>query len=234
MPNLPMVSVIIPVYNGAAHLRDTLDSLLAQEYPALEVIVVDDQSTDTSLDLARSYGDRLTVITQANQGVAGARNTGIKRATGKYLTFCDQDDLWSPGKTATQVSYLEAHPECAYVLSRMAFFLHPGVERPSWLKPSLLEGDYPGYHLGAMLARRELFKTEGALDAAHRYTDDVSWFFEAKDRGIPMRHLPEVVLFRRVHGGNNSAQVTSLHRELLAIAKRSIAHQRRAAAASPN
>jgi cellulose synthase/poly-beta-1,6-N-acetylglucosamine synthase-like glycosyltransferase len=97
---------------------------------------------------------------------------------------------------------------------------------------SLLAGDYPGYHLGAMLARRELFETAGTLDATHRYTDDVRWFFEAKDSGIPMQHLPEVVLFRRVHGGNNSAQVTTLHRELLAIAKRSIAHQHRAATAS--
>ena len=85
------------MYNGAAHLRDTLDSLLTQDDPALEVIVVDDQSTDTSLDLARSYGDQLTVVTQANQGVAGARNTGIKRATGKYLTFCDQDDFRNAG-----------------------------------------------------------------------------------------------------------------------------------------
>ncbi|MFA5205621.1 MAG: glycosyltransferase family A protein [Lentisphaeria bacterium] len=233
MLNPPLVSVIVPVYNGAAHLRETLDSLLAQDHPALEVLVVDDGSTDDSLEVARSYGGRLTVVTQPNQGVAGARNTGIRQARGNYLTFCDQDDLWSPDKTTTQLSYLEAHPECAYVLSRMAFFLHPGVERPSWLKPELLAGDYPGYHLGAMLARRELFGTVGTLDARHRYTDDVGWFFEAKDRGIPMHHLPEVVLFRRVHGGNNSAQVAHLHRELLAIARRSVDRQRRAARTAP-
>jgi glycosyltransferase involved in cell wall biosynthesis len=226
MPANPLVSVIIPVYNGAAYLRETMDSVLAQDYAPLEVLVVDDGSPDNSREILETYKDRVTILSQPNQGVAVARNTGLRSARGTYVTFLDQDDLWSRDKTTKQVARLEADPDVVYVLSRQKYFLQPGVERPSWFRPQWLEGDFVGYHLAAMLARREAFDRVGLLDTSYRYSDDVSWFFRAKDMNLPMKHLPEIALIRRVHESNNSGHVKKLQRELLMIVRQSIARQR--------
>lgn len=97
---MPRVSVIIPVYNASAHLRECLDSVLAQTLRDIEVICVDDGSSDSSLDLMREYADRdtrVTVLSQRNAGAGAARNRGIDRASGMYLSFLDADDLFEPG-----------------------------------------------------------------------------------------------------------------------------------------
>ncbi len=107
----PLVSVVIPCYNNAEHLVAAVDSVLAQDYPNIEVIVVDDGSTDNSVDVLKQFGARITLLQQANQGPAAARNTGMLAATGQYIAFNDSDDLWLPGKLTAQVNYLQQHPD---------------------------------------------------------------------------------------------------------------------------
>src|SRR5438067_366565 len=98
-PDAPLVSVIIPVYQGENRVCRAVQSALDQRYPYVEVIVVDDGSTDgTMAQLQAIANPRLTVVTQANQGVAAARNLGIAMATGNYLAFLDDDDWWLPEK----------------------------------------------------------------------------------------------------------------------------------------
>ncbi len=223
----PLVSVIIPVYNGEAFLRETLESVLAQTYHPLEIIVVDDGSTDGSVSLLHPYGDRITLLQQANKGVAAARNAGIKHASGDYIALIDQDDIWEPQKTAQQAAYLDAHPGCGYVLSRQTYFLQPGTMCPPWLKPTLLHGDYTGYIVGTMLARRAVFEQVGLFDTHYPGGDDTAWFFSAKDMQIPLRHLPQVVLRKRVHGDNVSGNVRSMHAQALRIVRDSMARQRK-------
>jgi len=109
-PSTPLVSVIIPAYNATAFLGETLDSVLAQTYPNLEIIVVDDGSTDDTPDLLGSYGDRIRVLRQANSGQATARNHGAREAHGELLAFLDSDDLWDPDKIARQVELLDRFP----------------------------------------------------------------------------------------------------------------------------
>ena len=99
----PLVSVVMPVYNGQRHLRQALDSALAQTYANLEVIVVNDGSTDGSAQIIASYGPRLVSVEQQNMGVAGARNTGMKKAQGQIIAFLDQDDWWAAEKIQKQV-----------------------------------------------------------------------------------------------------------------------------------
>lgn len=100
---LPLVTVIVPAYNCAHFLPEALDSILAQQYPNLEVIVVDDGSNDESADIAEAYGTPVRVIRQANRGPAAARNRGAHEAHGKYLAFLDGDDVWLPGKLLAQI-----------------------------------------------------------------------------------------------------------------------------------
>lgn len=222
----PLVSVILPVYNGETYLRETVESVLAQSYAPLELLAVDDGSKDGSLNILRGFGDRITVIAQENQGVAAARNAALRRARGEFIAMIDQDDLWNPEKIALEATVLRAYPHLDYVLSRQKFFLQEGTPCPAWMKPELLEGDYAGYVFGAFLARKSVFDKTGGLETDYRNTDDVSWFFRAKDMGLAMRHLPHIGLYKRVHGANNSAAVKRLHGELLQIVKTSIARQK--------
>ncbi|MFM6154726.1 MAG: glycosyltransferase family 2 protein, partial [Sphaerospermopsis kisseleviana] len=137
MENKPLVSVIIPVYNGDRHLAQAIESVLNQTYQPFEVIVVDDGSTDNSANVACSYKE-VHYLYQPNQGVAVARNTGISQARGEFIAFLDQDDLWTPDKLTVQVDYLLKHENIGYTLSKMRVFLEPGTDKPSWLKQEYL------------------------------------------------------------------------------------------------
>src|SRR4051812_13046945 len=100
----PTISVVIPCYNGALYLRETLESALAQNYAPLEILVVDDGSEDDSAAIAESCGAPVRVIRQPNQGESVARNRGIDEARGDWVAFLDADDLWEPEKLERQVA----------------------------------------------------------------------------------------------------------------------------------
>ena len=136
----PLVSVVIPAYNCARFIREALDSALLQDYPALEVIVVDDGSTDDTGAILASYGERIRLLSQPNRGCAAARNAGVAHARGKYIAFLDGDDAWSPCKITYQ---LEALGKAGYKLAYSRFI----VWRP--------EAD--GHYLPA----EHVFSTEG-------------------------------------------------------------------------
>lgn len=103
---LPLVSAVIPSCNSARYIADAIDSVLRQDYPALEIWVVDDGSTDRTRDIVRSYGDRVRLLSQPNKGSAAARNLGVRHAQGQYIAFLDADDVWHPHKISLQVDAL--------------------------------------------------------------------------------------------------------------------------------
>ena len=106
----PLVTVVIPTYNQASYLREAIDSVLAQTYPAIEVIVVDDGSTDETAAVLRSYGERIRAIHQENHGAAHALNRGIREATGEFVCWLSSDDAFLPDKVALQVDAFAADP----------------------------------------------------------------------------------------------------------------------------
>ena len=106
-----LVSVIIPTFNRGRILKDAVDSVLAQEYTNYELIVVDDGSTDKTVELLQTYGQHLTLIQQPNKGVSAARNTGIRNSNGHYIAFLDSDDLWLPEKLSCQIEFFHLHPK---------------------------------------------------------------------------------------------------------------------------
>jgi glycosyltransferase involved in cell wall biosynthesis len=127
------VSVVIPCYNGAAYLRDTIGSALAQTHRPLEIIVVDDGSRDDSAAVARAFGPPVIVIEQENQGESVARNRGMNLARGEWIAFLDADDQWQPDKTARQLA--AATPDTVAVVSNIRFFGRENYDAPRWNEP---------------------------------------------------------------------------------------------------
>lgn len=221
----PLVSVIIPVHNGARYLRAALESVFAQTYRLFEVIVVDDGSTDDSGIIAQSFPD-VRYIHQANQGVAAARNHGIEASRGEFLAFLDQDDLWTPEKLKLQINYLLSHPDVGYTLTQQQFFLDPGATLPAWFRKELLTSVHTGWVLGTLVVRRTAFEQVGNFATGYSAASDGDWFFRAKAAGIPMEVVPELLLLKRIHGSNESAHAKEILSELRKVVKSSLDRQR--------
>jgi glycosyltransferase involved in cell wall biosynthesis len=231
MPEPGLVSVVMIVRNGARFLGQALESVQAQRYRPLEILVVDGQSTDGSGAIAGSHpGARL--IRQAQGGIADAYNLGIAESRGEFVAFLSHDDLWAPEKLALQVGHLLADPELQYVVAKLRYFLEPGCLPPRGFNSALLEGDHVGRVMETLVARRTLFDSVGGFDPAYRIANDVDWFARVQDLGIPGAVLPAVLLHKRVHDSNASSSEAANTPELLAVLRRSIA-RRRVSAAPP-
>ena len=121
MPS-PLFSAVIPVYNRAGLIRTTLDSVFAQNRPELDVVVVDDGSTDATVSVLRSYGDRITLVQQDNSGPGAARNAGIAAAQGEYIAFLDSDDLWFPWTLAVYETIIRQHDSPSFLAGNPFLF----------------------------------------------------------------------------------------------------------------
>ena len=221
----PLVTVIIPVYNGGRYLRAALESVFAQTYRPFEVIVVDDGSSDDSGVIAQSFPD-VRYIHQANQGVATARNNGLEAARGEFFAFLDQDDLWTPEKLKLQIDQLLSDPDLGYTLTQQQFFLEPGEKLPAWFRKELFAEVHTGWVLGTLVVRRTAFEKVGNFATGYSAASDGDWFFRAKAAGLPMAVVPELLLLKRIHGGNESARAKEILSELRKVIKSSLDRQR--------
>jgi len=228
----PLVSVIVPVYNGERYLAEALRSVFSQDYRPLEVLVVDDGSTDGSVAVADRF-PQARCIRQGRQGVTGARNTGLAAARGELIAFIDQDDLWVPGKLRLQVQHLMNHPEIDYVLAQEEIFLEPGMDKaPWWLEEHYLKQDHIAPLPGTLLARKTAFDKVGPFDPAYQIASDTDWFSRAEDAGVRKAILPNVLLKKRVHDSNLSAERTVILAETFQLLRSSV-HRKRGKKAPP-
>ena len=191
----PLVSVVIPAYNCADFIGDALDSVLDQGYPALEIIVVDDGSTDATCDVVARRGSAVTLVRQANAGAAVARNAAMERARGRYIAFLDSDDLWLPGKLRLQVDHLESRADVGLCCTRW-HLLQPDasgryrVERAAAPGSVAVDPKFAGWVYCALLLdcevwtstvvmRRELARSVGDFDAKLRRGQDYDYWLRA-------------------------------------------------------
>ena len=189
MNTQPLVSAIIPTYNRAHIVCDAIDSVLAQTYPHIEVIVVDDGSKDDTLQKLQAYGDRIRVFSQKNAGPAAARNRGITEARGELIAFLDSDDIWLPDKTERQVALLQRAGEMAPCCLGNILMKWNSGDRNSFdislLKPSLEEGLWTNpdeviatrfvlTNQGIMI-RRSVLEKIGVFNDTIKYLEDVEF-----------------------------------------------------------
>src|SRR4051794_14096920 len=222
----PLVSVLVPVYQGERYLAEALDSIFAQDWEPLEVIVVDDGSTDRSAEIAQSYDVRY--LHQENAGIAAARNAAIGAARGEIVAFLDADDVWLPGSLATRVEHLIENPEAGYVVGRMEVFLEPGHERPPWIEEEFVDKPQNGL-LQTFVARREAFDRVGLFDTSFAISEDMDWFARAKHAGVRGDMLSDVCARYRLHGESTTHRERgSVMPTLLRALRGSIARRRAA------
>jgi glycosyltransferase involved in cell wall biosynthesis len=193
MPAHPVISVIIPAYDVAVSLGRCLDSVFVQEIPDVQVIVVNDGSTDRTPEVAKSYGDRIIYIEQENQGQGAARNTGLRTAQGEYVAFLDADDYWLPGFLKTCVAFLEHQLEAIAVSTGQVIKVWGHTERlnPSMLldasvkldlKPCMLHDFFTFWakhdHIrtGSAVIRRRVIEEAGYQRADLRISEDLEYW----------------------------------------------------------
>jgi glycosyltransferase involved in cell wall biosynthesis len=226
--SLPLVSVIVPVYNGSQHLIEAVQSVERQGYEPCEIIVVDDGSTDDSPRVIASLGRRVRALRQANAGPATARNSGIAASHGELLAFCDADDTWPDRKLGRQVGRLQADPELDAVLGRVRYVADEGERVPNVQFEDPDAQTLTHVHLGSGVFTRRAFETVGPFDETLRFSEDVDWFFRARELGVKIRIMRETTLHYRIHAGNMTRGVGPSELELITVLKRSV--ERRKAA----
>ena len=195
-PTQPLVSVIIPVYNGEKYIRETIRSVAGQSEPRFEIIAVNDGSADSSpqmLDnLRMEIGDRLIILNVENGGVSRARNTGVRASRGKYLAFIDQDDIWAPRKLQEQVSLLESDPSISISFTNESIIDDQGTiikenvftlgarNRGDILEALLFDNFIP---LSSVMMPREVFDLIGGFQPQYALAEDYDLLLKAADTG---------------------------------------------------
>ncbi|MTJ50064.1 glycosyltransferase family A protein [Dolichospermum sp. UHCC 0259] len=197
----PKISVIVPIFNREAYLAETLESIVTQSVLPHEVIVVDDGSTDSGGEIARSFPS-VRYHDQTNQGAAVARNQGIQLASGDFFAFLDSDDRWMADKLALQLTAFAANLNLEMVLGHVRQFYSPELDETARQKIQIPKEVMPGYHIGTMLIRREAFFRVGWLETNLKQGEFISWYLRARDAGLQIAMLPEVVMERRIHQTN--------------------------------
>jgi glycosyltransferase involved in cell wall biosynthesis len=220
---------MIGVYNAAPYLGEAIESALAQDYGPIELIVVDDGSTDGSGDVARSFPD-VRVIRQQNAGNGAARNRAVEEARGRLYAFLDADDRFTPRKLARQKAALDADPGLDMVFGHVSEFLSPDLDEAAraMLRPPAPE-PMPWTAPNLMLIRRESFERVGPFTSAVRVGVTVDWFARAAEAGLSYAILPEVVLERRLHTQNNGLRERASRSQYIEVIRQALERRRAAA-----
>jgi glycosyltransferase involved in cell wall biosynthesis len=214
-----LVSIVIPAHNSGTYIAPALDSILAQKYRPIEILVVDDGSTDSTVQMVRGYAPEVRVIEQEQRGHPAARNTGIRAASGEFLAFLDHDDLWSPDKLELQLSTFERNPEIDLVFGHIQNFFTPEMPPHERALLAVPLQPLPGLLQGAMLARRRSFDRVGLFSEKRSMGDFLDWYGRAMLAGMKVEMLPETVVHRRIHANNYQRTHKHERREYLLAVK---------------
>lgn len=221
------VSAIIPVHNDRRYIAEAIASVLAQTLPCVELIVVDDGSTDGSADIAAALGDsRLRILRQAQAGAGVARNRGAAAARGSAIAFLDADDRWAPQKIALQAAALARSPAPDMVFGHMQEFLSPDYVLASGARTPAPPRRFPGYAASTLLIGRDAFLESGGFDARWSVGEFVDWVDACRGRGLNAAMLPETLAFRRIHAGNSGRLRRPGAQQYAAVAKAALDRRR--------
>jgi glycosyltransferase involved in cell wall biosynthesis len=222
---IPQVSVIIATHNRSTLLQTAVESVLAQTYPAIEIIIVDDGSTDDTAAVVAKYAGQVTYIRQANQGVSAARNTGFRASSGEYVNFLDDDDTFLPTKIERQVEMLEAQPEVGLVHCGYQHIDEKGtVLNVTGTLPegSVLKELVSECFLVTLtpLVRRQCLDEVGLFDESLGYSEDWDLWLRIALAGYPFACIQEPLCAYRVHQRSKMSHTLRVERGIRAVLDR--------------
>lgn len=206
---LPVISIVLCVYNGEAYLRQAIDSVLRQSYSAFELLLIDDGSADSTLEILRQFEKadrRCRVLTGPNQGLIGSRNMGIAHARAEFIALMDADDICMPQRLSTQLRFLQAHPDCVAVGSQV-LLIDPDA-RP--IKPmrvnithkeidtALMTGRGGAIVNPSAMIRKSAFMQVGGYENDYLHAEDMDLFLRLAEVG-ELANIPEILLHYRQH-----------------------------------
>jgi glycosyltransferase involved in cell wall biosynthesis len=201
----PLISCIVPVFNGERFLKEALDNIFEQSYRPLEVVVVDDGSTDGTKAVANSFGDKVRYLWQSNAGPWVARNFGISAAKGEFLAFLDADDLWHGEKLVRHMARFQKRPELEVSVCMIQnFWVSELRQEEMKFKNDRRSKPIPGYVCPGIVCRRSQFEQVGLFNKDLQHAAATDWFLRANRKGTVVELLPEVLVFRRLHQLNRS------------------------------
>ena len=225
---VPDVTVVIPVYNRKRFLGEAIESVLAQDFDGdVEIVAVDDGSTDGSAAVAESYVG-VRVVRQENRGPSAARNTGITAAAGRWLAFLDADDLMAPSKLRIQVGHLEAHPGVGCLLGRQETRHEGDGPTPAWLRRDPVYGDPGGISPVTAVLATETARRVGGFDERLRQWEGRDLLMRLRAEGVRIAVVDEVVQYRRVHDENVSHTMSDGRDALMGTLRATLRRRRRA------
>ena len=228
MPELSsLISIIIPVYNCEKYIDDAIESILSQDYSQLEIIVVDDGSTDNSAKIIKSYNNpKIKYLYQENLGPAAARNKGIKFASGDFIAFLDADDLWPENKLIQQLKEFMNNDELNISMGKIKYVELPDATRNNRM---LLDPDdtFKYVNLGAGLFKKDVFDKVGYFDEKFMFWEDLDWFLRAYEKNVSLKFIESVVLLYRVHSDNMSNNSNEVEFFLDKVLRNSIKRRKR-------
>jgi glycosyltransferase involved in cell wall biosynthesis len=222
----PSISVVIPVHNGERYLAASIQSVLDQRHAALEILVIDNGSTDTTPEVACAFGS-VRYFRLEDKGLAKALNHGLERCRGAFLGFLDADDLWTPNRLAAQLDAFDRNPHVELVFGRVEQFISPELDESVKARLSIRDKELPGRCRSSLLIRKKSFWKVGLFEQTMDYGEFIDWYMRAEDQHIQELMLPEVVTLRRIHGANLGYTGRNLRIEYARVIKRGLDRRRR-------
>ena len=221
----PQISVIIPIYNDALYIQEALTSVLSQGIEKLEIIVIDDGSTDNFEEKINDLNDpRIRIIKQTNCGAAEARNNGIRHAVGEYIAFLDADDIWAPNKLKLQLEVLINRADVNMVYGQVKEFYDISINEHADLQKGVKT--FVGYSPIALLISKSDFLLVGDFQSKWKVAEFIDWYDRAKYAGLSEILLPDVLAFRRIHSGNIDRLYRPDAKQYVAVLKEALDRRR--------
>ncbi len=225
--NEPLISTIIPVFNGARYISRAIESILEQGHPKIEIVVVDDGSTDNTAAVVKQFGAPVCYFYQENAGIAATMNHGVRRTKGDLFSFLDSDDYWLPGKISKQLEVLRQHPEIDMVFGHVKQFYSPELSKEYRDKYACPESPSPGHNSGSMLIRKASFFNVGFFDEKFATGSFNDWYMRAGAAGLQSMMLPDVFYMRRIHDANHGIVRRDKSLDYVRVLKAHLDRQRR-------
>ena len=223
----PLISIIIPVYNTERYLQESVGSILMQTYKSIEIICIDDGSTDNTPTILKSFENRIKIITNQKQsGIAYSRNRGIELAQGDFIAFMDADDIAKPGRLEAQLNYLLKNPAVDICFTMMQCFISPelpeDIKQLRYCPPDPQSGITPP----TAFIRKTAFERVGLLDEKLVLGEFIDWMARTTNTGLKHEVIDQVLMLRRIHDANIGVTKRDARIDYLKVVQAALARKR--------